>query len=326
MELNTAAAKAVLSVWTTNDPPPVLVIDTGSGASASEYPVTYYAGVNALPYGGLANFIYRLNLIVMRRIKAGTFMMGEPPGVQVTLTKDFYAGVFEITQRQWAQVTGEPTRSNFLDRETQACRPVEMVSLGLIRGTLANGGYNWPDSSVYSDSFIGRLRARTGLATLDLPTEAQWEYACRAGTTTVFNDGDAAATLDAPHDLTNQWLNALGRYRYNGGYVDDGATAPGTTVPPAYATHFVGMFAPNAWGLYDMHGNIYERCLDWWSDTLSGGTDPVGPSTRATNFDTPARGGAYTSLPENCNSFYRLHSTANNAFNNHGMRLFMTLP
>lgn len=78
VELNTTAAKAVLSVWATTDPPPVLVIDMGSGASASEYPVTYYAGVDALPYGGLANYIYRLNLIVMRRINAGTFMRVTP--------------------------------------------------------------------------------------------------------------------------------------------------------------------------------------------------------------------------------------------------------
>ncbi|OQC30612.1 MAG: Formylglycine-generating sulfatase enzyme [Verrucomicrobia bacterium ADurb.Bin070] len=328
VELNTTAAKAVLSVWATTDPPPVLVIDMGSGASASEYPVTYYAGVDALPYGGLANYIYRLNLIVMRRINAGTFMMGAPPGVQITLTKDFYAGVFEITQRQWAQVTGEPTRSNFLDRETQACRPVEQLSFNSIRGTEAQGGWGWPtNTGVYSESFVGRLRVRTGLDMLDLPTEAQWEYACRAGTTTTFNDGNAAATLDAPHDLTNQWLNALGRYRYNGGYVNEGSTAPGTTVPPAYGTHFAGMYQPNGWGLYDMHGNVYELCLDWWSPTLNvgNGIDPTGPDRGASETITK-RGGAYSSTASSCTSAFRINEGTSQANTYVGMRLFMTLP
>ena len=328
VELNTAAAKAVLSVWATNDPPPVLVIDAGSGSGSAEYPVTYYAGVEALPHGGLDNYIYRLNLIVMRRIKAGSFKMGEPPGADVTLARDFYAGVFEITQRQWAQVTGEPTRSNFLDRETQACRPVEKLSFNSIRGTESEGGWGWPtNTDVYSESFVGRLRARTGLDTLDLPTEAQWEYACRAGTTTTFNDGNAAATLDAPHDLTNQWLNALGRYRYNGGYVNEGSTAPGTTVPPAYGTHFAGMYQPNGWGLYDMHGNVYELCLDWWSPTLNvgNGIDPTGPDRGASETITK-RGGAYSSTASSCTSAFRINEGTSQANTYVGMRLFMTLP
>ena len=160
-----------------------------------------------------------------------------------------------------------------------------------------------------------------------LPPEAQWEYACRAGTTTTFNDGNAAATLDAPHDLTNQWLNALGRYRYNGGYVNEGSTAPGTTVPPAYGTHFAGMYQPNGWGLYDMHGNVYELCLDWWSPTLNvgNGIDPAGPD-RGDSETVTKRGGAYSSAASSCTSAFRINEGAPQANTYVGMRLFMTLP
>ncbi|MFA6633831.1 MAG: SUMF1/EgtB/PvdO family nonheme iron enzyme, partial [Kiritimatiellia bacterium] len=131
----------------------------------------------------------------------------------------------------------------------------------------------------------------------------------------------------APHDLTNQWLNALGRYRYNGGYVNEGSTAPGTTVPPAYGTHFAGMYQPNGWGLYDMHGNVYELCLDWWSPTLNvgNGIDPTGPDRGASETITK-RGGAYSSTASSCTSAFRINEGTSQANTYVGMRLFMTLP
>ncbi len=116
----------------------------------------------------------------------------------------------------------------------------------MIRGS-SNGG-KWPSSSaVDSDSFLGKLRARTGLE-FDLPTEAQWEYACRAGTTTVYSYGNSA-------DGDYMWYNS------NSGY----------------HTNDVGLKKPNPYGLYDMHGNVFEWCLDWYG-TLAYGTDPKGIS------------------------------------------------
>jgi formylglycine-generating enzyme required for sulfatase activity len=324
--LDTDAAKAVLTVWSVESPPPVLVIHLDSGSSSPSYPVTYHATVESLPAGGLSGFLYRMSRLVMRRITAGQFSMGNPPGVSVTLTRDFYAGIFEVTQRQWALVTGTSTKSNFQHNETQGFRPVEKLTYSDIRGSEANGGWGWPtNSGVYADSFIGRLRGRTGLATLDLPTEAQWEYACRAGTTTVFNDGNTEATVSSPYQNVNPWLDALGRYRYNGGYINSGATAPGTTVPPAYGTPFVGSYTTNRWGLYDMHGGVYERCLNWWQATPQGGVDPTGEPNDGSGV-TVKRGGAYSSVADYCTSAYRNQEGATQANTYVGMRLFMTVP
>ena len=115
----------------------------------------------------------------------------------------------------------------------------------MIRGS--SNGAEWPSSAaVDSSSFMGKLRARTGL-NFDLPTEAQWEYACRAGTTTKYSYGDSG----------------------NGDYMWYYGNS-------CMKTHKVGTKLPNPWGLYDMHGNVYEWCLDWYASDLSGGTDPKG--------------------------------------------------
>jgi formylglycine-generating enzyme required for sulfatase activity len=122
-------------------------------------------------------------------------------------------------------------------------------------------------------SFLGRLRAKTGL-TFDLPTEAQWEYACRAGTTGALHDG----TVNIASETVDASLAQLGRYAYNGGR-PNGTGTPVVSCATNEATAEVGSYIPNAWGLYDMHGNVFEWCLDGFDTTnpqLPGGTDPVG--------------------------------------------------
>ena len=137
------------------------VIDVSSGPSSSQYPVRYERSIPEQA---------KTTQIVLRWLPAGRYKMGNER--MVTLTKPFYIGVFEVTQAQYALVMGSNPAA-----DEGGTRPVERVSYNMIRGSGAGAG--WPASSaVDADSFLGRLRARTGLD-FDLPTEAQWEYACR---------------------------------------------------------------------------------------------------------------------------------------------------
>ena len=320
----TETAKARVTAWSVDAPPQVMVIDLNGGSTAEDYPVYYYTSLEALPYGGLTNAVYKQTRLAMRKIPAGTFMMGEGTGAkEVTLTKDFYAGVFEVTQGQWFNVMGSGRTANFTDASSRAFRPMEQVSYDDIRGTAAQGGGGWPaNDSVYAESFVGRLRTKAGLSGLDLPTEAQWEFACRAGTDTCFNDGDAAANVSGANANTNAWLDALGRYKFDGGYID-GVTAPAAGCGPANGTAIVGSYAPNAWGLYDTHGNVWEWCLDWYQAALEGGDDPDGAGSGSHRV---LRGGCWSSTASLCRSASRNYYDPSSRYIYIGFRLVRTLP
>ncbi|MBQ7188514.1 MAG: SUMF1/EgtB/PvdO family nonheme iron enzyme, partial [Kiritimatiellae bacterium] len=214
------------------------VIDLSGGPGAKRYPVKYLA---APPSGWTKEKgwpdEYKTTKLVMRRIEPGTFIMGEDQADEthrVTLTKPFYIGVFEVTQRQ-CELLYKWNPAKFKG----GARPAQLRYTDMRGG---KKGAMWPATpEVDADSFIGKLRSMTGLA-FDLPTEAEWEYACRAGTTSKYNNGG-----DTEDDLKK-----LGRYKENqsddkGGYTN------------AYTA--VGSYLPNAWGLYDMHGNVWEVCL-----------------------------------------------------------------
>jgi len=269
--------RAVVTAWATNCPPDYMVVDLEAGDSPDL--VRYYPSAEALPEGGLANDVYRFTRLVMRKVPAAnaTFCMGSAPGEGsrmsdveiphlVTLTEDFYLSIFPITSGQYHDVN----RSGFVVWNDKPARlyPVGDLSYDMLRGTAAVWPAEDPEvaRAVAPDSIVGKLRARTGLD-LDLPTDAQWEFACRAGEgRALYNGGETwAAVLDIA------WVNTGG-------------------------LKAVGLKQPNNWGLYDMIGNSWELCLDWYSSGLaysdgSPVTDPVGPPTGSTRV---ARGGAYS--------------------------------
>jgi len=258
-----------------------LVVDLSRGAQADTYPVTFLADV---PKGGWTDE-YKTDKLVLRKIEPGTFTMGSPKNEvgrrgnetqhEVTVTKAFYMGVFEVTQRQWERVMGD-WPSHFNNVKCRDERPVEKVSYSDIRGV--NAGAGWPaTNSVDEASFMGRLRARTGQA-FDLPTEAQWEYACRAGTATTLNSGK---NLTSAESCLNQC--EVARCKANS---RDGAMNGDTQTGTAKA----GSYLPNAWGLYDLHGNVEELCLDWCGNYTGPDSDPKGV---ASGSHRVGRGGSW---------------------------------
>ncbi len=233
---------------------------------------------------------YATTNLVLRRISAGSYQMGSLSGEvgrnatetphTVVLTRDFYVGVYEVTQYQWYLIQSN-WPSYFSNAAFRNTRPVEKTSWQNVRGS-SNEARGWPsNATVDASSFIGKLRARTGLDGFDLPTEAQWEYACRAGTATALNNG-----LNLTNSVADENLDALCRNYHNGGSASsnrlDGTVVyytPAASVGVTNGTAAVGSYPPNAWGLYDMHGNVYEWCLDWWNTPLPAltKTNPLGP-------------------------------------------------
>ena len=212
--------------------------------------------------------------VVLHWCPAGSFTMGSPIGEdgrfddetqhRVTLTKGFWMGETEVTQGLWKEVMGGGNPSGFKSGDDY---PVERVS--------------WGDCQ----EFLRKLNARSPQAGYEwrLPTEAQWEYACRAGATGAFGGTGR--------------LDDMGWYSDNSGR----------------QTHPVGKKTANAWGLYDMHGNVWEWCADWYGSYLTGTvTDPPGPSSGPGRV---SRGGSW------CNSA-RLSRSANRDSGDPGARTY----
>jgi formylglycine-generating enzyme required for sulfatase activity len=254
---------------------------------------------NGVPAGGIIwtgvtnDSVYATTKLVLRYCPSGDFTMGataaeydfmEPwmngrePSHHVSLRKAFFIGVFPITQGQWRTIMGSvPDNQGGIEPMAQC--PVNQVSYEDIRGSVK--GAMWPTSNlVDSVAFLGRLQEKTGIP-LDLPTDAQWEYACRAHSTSSWNNGMmiTAKDVDAQLDL-------LGWYGHN----SEGKLHP------------VGQKLANAWGLYDMHGNVWEWCLDWYGDSLTDGENPTGD---ATGMYRVRRGGRDYALAQFCRASYR---------------------
>jgi len=263
-----------------------LVVDLYDGPNAKAYPYRYSS---AAP--DTSKDDCRTTELWFRLIPKGTFMMGDENGTQheVTLTQDFYIGVFEVTQKQYELVTGSNPSGYKGD-----CRPVECVSCDTIRGS------GWPSNGYKagSNTFMGKLQAKTGL-TIDLPTESQWEYACRKRA-----DGSYWYTS---YNSGKDNLAELGRYDGNRG---DGKGG--------YGEHTkVGSYLPSELGLYDMHGNVWEWCLDWYGDYPTAAEDPKGASGGSYRV---RRGGSWNNFAINCRAADRYCYYPNNSNNNYGFR------
>jgi formylglycine-generating enzyme required for sulfatase activity len=272
-------------------------------------------------FGVTNDSVYATDKLVLRRVSAGTFGMGTHANIPTTLTKDFYSGVFEVTHRQW-ELTAGNRPSYFAYYPT---RPVERSTYVSIRGsTNSTPSIDWPSTgnAVATDSFLGKLRTKTGMDGFDLPTEAQWEYLCRAGTTTYYSDG-----LGNPANTSsNAQMDVLGRYSRNGGQVWDGSgwKSPAASCGPTNATALAGSYMPNGWGVYDTHGNVYEWCLDYHAIDLSGGIDPKGS---VSGPNRTRRGGAYGHTADASASAFRQGVDPTiNYYDNTGLRLVLRLP
>ncbi len=282
--------------------------------------------------------LYKTNYIVLRRIPAGTFTMGrasspgsgyghEAPQHDVTLTHDFYMAVYETTIAQFSKINGNfpisSSDSYFTDKDP--LRPAHCVRYNTLRGA------SWDATNELaaardcgSDNFLARLRVKTGGALLfDLPTEAQWEYACRAATTGDYYTGeDITAWGDSDAKLVT-----LARYRYNGGYQDNGATEPALSATASEGGPArVGSLAPNNWGLYDMLGNVAEWCLDWYGGSLGSepAVDPMGAAMPESNPKRIVKGGSWSGTAKLCRTSYRTSLITLEKGNGMGFRLCLT--
>jgi formylglycine-generating enzyme required for sulfatase activity len=215
-------------------------------------------------------------------IPAGTFMMGsqdgdkdEQPVHQVTISKPFYLGKYEVTQAQWEAVMGR-NPSNFTGDPQ---RPVENVS--------------WEDVQ----EFIRLLNVAAKSTRFRLPTEAEWEYAARAGMMTAYSFGDD--------------VGQLGEYAW---YAENSGKT----------THPVGQLKPNLWGLYDMYGNVWEWVQDWYAAyTADAAVNPAGPPSSSHRVN---RGGSWLDVARCCRSAFRAFDLPGYRGGLLGFRLVRTAP
>jgi formylglycine-generating enzyme required for sulfatase activity len=298
------AIRAVVTAWSPDTPPDYLVVDLVNPSNR-----WFYLSEAHFPRGGITNDFYRQQSIVMRKIPAAgvIWTMGlssedfsnvssdmtfNAPQHYVKLTDDYYIGVFELTMGQVCKFTNAEMVKGYINKfyhtdstgnanayqhyhrfhngDTNNC-PAGEMTMKFLRTTSSSSALNWPACRHWVDpkSWLGKVRAKTGVD-FDLPTEAQWEFACRAGTGTMtysgnYSPGASGNVSRAEHLKPIAWYDETA-----GGFL-----------------HRVGTKKANGFGLYDMIGNIDELCLDWYAAdcgigdadvTASVFEDPQGPA------------------------------------------------
>ena len=274
--------------WATNAPPDYLVYDFVN------HTTNFYTCVEALPDGGLANDVYRTDRIVLRKIpaKGVEWVMGcynkdvgataSAVAHMVVLTEDFYMAIYETTQAQYVH-SGSSYATGFnYTGDDAAIHPADKVNFWHLHGDWPTAGRKSPGGACAS------FRKTTGID-FDLPTEAQWEFACRAGTRTMINTGHALTSTTADENMNAAgWSTANSKEGYS-----------------ALSSHPVGKKLKNAWGLYDMHGNISEWCLDWFGTISGDAVDPIGATTNGGSGRVLRGGGFAYSNVSGCTSSVR---------------------
>ena len=304
----TDAAVRVTAIATNHFEGLYMVVDLSRGKDSAYWPVQYTA---CKPDTNSPAF-YATELW-LRRVPAGTFAMGygtsgEPAPVHnVTLSRDFYCAVVPTTRAQHLRIRGKNTYADYwpngegLDANGDPFDhyPVSRdVSYNEIRGSA------WPDAGgVTAGTVVGRLRARTDLQ-FDIPTEAQWEYACRAG--------HSGNTLNDGTPYSSSAYKTLGWGQANSGWVQN--------TSPNDHWHPVAKLKPSDWDFYDFYGNVLEWCRDWYAAyTADAVTDPTGPATGSYRV---TRGGSYALNAGALNSYYRRHNLASTSHDEkYGYRL-----
>lgn len=284
--IKTPTVRAVVRAWALTEPPDYMVLDL-KGSKV----VRYYEDVRQLPAAnGIDDDLYRTSELVMRRVHAKNveWYMGSPSTElgrnttdwdaletrhAVTLTNDYYLAVFELTGKQYENVVGTKVDAGY------EMKPVRSITWNQMRGSL-----DWPSGRHnLTSGDLQTFRTKTGITSFDLPTEAQWEFACRAGTTSaLYNGCELTATDVCPN---------LGKIAWYNGNSDS-------------SLHRVGEKDPNAWGFYDMCGNAAEYCLDWFAVNL-GSASVIEPDGAAEGTCRSVRGGRFSSDAKLCRSASR---------------------
>ena len=290
-------ARARVTAWSKSAPPRYVVFDMTRGMAATEanpWPMTFYTSAETVP-GGITNRRYKTTHLILRRVDPTDdlgFVMGSHSSEEgydstlemrhnVRITKPYYLGVYEFTEGQRNLLNGDAI-------STGSAYPATGISWQLLHG---NCVLTWPYNASEDTAnetqakFLINLRNYSGGFLFDLPTDAQWEYACRAGTTGAFNDG-----TEFPESTErDSRLDGLGLYKGN----------LGDRTGPAE----VGSFKPNAWGFYDMHGNVREWVFDRRGPmTNADAVDPYESNGTQGAWERVVRGGSWGDEAQYCRS------------------------